>query len=151
MWSGQGALQMFRNLFQLFLPFAMIYYDSHNLQNFLKCISPKNTQHLLIVHMTLGLRESFLVLFSENKWQKNWFLRLFLVSRFVFLYSTYSCQLSGVFCCETAFAEQFLATRWLLRWQNFPSWLIFVWSYDSYFEPLLLSHGCSLPNLSGFC
>ena len=48
----------------------MIYYDSHNLHNFLKYVSPKNTQHLLIVHMTLGLRESFLVLFSENKWQK---------------------------------------------------------------------------------
>ena len=32
----------------------------------------------------------------------------------------------------------------LLRWQNFLSQLNFVWSWDSYLKPLLLSHGCTL-------
>ena len=37
--------------FQLFLPFATIYYDSHNLKNCLECVSPITSRHLLRVYV----------------------------------------------------------------------------------------------------
>ena len=60
-WSQIGGLVnvLFRCrafFFQVFLPFAMIC-DPHHLENFLKCVIPNNSQHLLSVHVILGLRE----------------------------------------------------------------------------------------------
>ena len=49
------------NIFQSLLPFAIFYYDFHHLENCLDYVSPENTQHVLSIHVTSGLREMFFV------------------------------------------------------------------------------------------
>ena len=95
-----------------------------------------------------GAPESLLVEFSENNYPENtaFFLKIF-VSGFVVLYLTHSFQISKPRCSETAFAKQRLASA------DFWDDNIFFLSqflFDIYLEPLLLSHGCFLPNLPIF-
>ena len=60
---------MWNNFFQLFLPFAIIYYDSHHLEICLNRVSTSATlilQLLLSAHVTSGLRKkSFSRVFSK--------------------------------------------------------------------------------------
>ena len=55
-------------------PFGIIY-DSDHLENWLECVSPNNTQHLLSVNVTFLLREKSFSQFSEENYlEKTAFL-----------------------------------------------------------------------------
>ena len=74
-------------LFWIFLPFAIIYCGSHHLESCRKCVPPHNSQHLLSVHVILGLREkSINPVFWQKLSGKLGFLGKYFVSRFLFLY-----------------------------------------------------------------
>ena len=78
--------------FQLFLPSAIIFYDSHHLKNCFKCVSATDPQPLLSGPVTSGLRENC---FSRVLSRVHGFLRIFFVFRSVFLYLTPLFSASG--------------------------------------------------------
>ena len=94
---------------QFFLPFAIIYYDSHHLGNCSKGVSTIIFQPFLSAHVTSGLRQqSFSRVFSE-KFSKVPLFGEDFVSRFEF-YLSPSCQFFEPCCSATVFAKQRLAS-----------------------------------------
>ena len=93
--------------FQLILPFAIIYYDSHHLEDYLKCAFPNKTQPLLSFNVTSGLRQKFS---GSVSWgyllKKNCLFGKTFVSGYVVLYLRHWCQLLDPRCFGTAFAGQ---------------------------------------------
>ena len=55
--SARSTYQISDNLFQSFLLFAILHYDSRCLKKGLDCVSPKNPQHLFSFQKTFGLPE----------------------------------------------------------------------------------------------
>ena len=56
-WSAQCTLQTQNNFFQLFFPFARIYYDCHHLESCLECVFSNNPQQLLSANLNSRLQE----------------------------------------------------------------------------------------------
>ena len=103
-WFGQGTHWMYDNFSQLFLPFAIINYDSHNLENCFKCVSAIVPQLFLSSHVIWWLRQKsigrvFRIFFGKTRL----FGKIFF-SGFVVLYTQR--QLLELRCSETNFAKQ---------------------------------------------
>ena len=85
---GHCTLKMQNSFCQLFIIFAIIYYDSHYLESSLERVSPNNPQHLLSAHMTSGLQKKFFSwVFWEYFSRKHGFLGRFFVSGSVFFFT----------------------------------------------------------------
>ena len=128
----------------MFLPFAIICYDSH-LWKIASSVRLLIALSISWVRMwPRGCAKNLLDEFSETSYREiTTFLGRIFVSRFEFLHSRPSCQPWVPCSSGTAFAKQRLASADF--WDdNFLSQLTFVWSWDSYLKPLLLSHGCTL-------
>ena len=117
-WSGQGTLGRRAFFFQLFLPFAVIYYDSHHPEKFLRCVSTIIPQRPLSAHLTTELYQKT---FNRASWE--YFSRKpGFFGRFLFPDSLFFTQLTFVNFWSFAALKQHLLNSdclWLLRGQKF--------------------------------